>query len=161
MEGRGSENKLSIAAAPSHSKAGDQIHVAIPPVCGFTSEGIGSWERQNLASTSRVLTGGLVGFRSAITAGCEHEPMATSGKRPKDLPGFHWINTVLSNLRTSLNGTFHAFKFEKYGNRYVCGLCFRFNRRFNLAQMTKCLLNAASCCGARRERLLRPERVSA
>ena len=159
--GRGSENKVPIVAAVSLSEAGHPIHVKISTVRGFTSEGIGNWARQNLASASVVLSDGLACFRWVITAGCEHEPMVTGGKHPKDLPEFHWINTVLSNLKTSLNGTFHAFNFEKYGNRYLGGFCFRFNRRFKLAQMTERLLNAACCCGARPERVLRLAEVPA
>jgi transposase-like protein len=159
--GRGSENKVPIVAAVSLNEAGHPIHVKISTVRGFTSEGIGSWARQNLASASVVLSDGLACFRSVITAGCEHEPMVTGGKHPKDLPEFHWINTVLSNLKTSLSGTFHAFNFEKYGNRYLGGFCFRFNRRFNLAQMTERLLNAACCCVARPERVLRLAEVPA
>jgi hypothetical protein len=31
-----------------------------------------------------------------------------NGRHPKDLPDFRWINTVISNLKTSFSGTFHA-----------------------------------------------------
>ncbi len=87
--------------------------------------------------------------------------MVTGGKHPKDLPEFRWINTVLSNLKTSLSGAFHAFNFEMYENRYFGGFCFWFNRRFNLDQMTERMLNAACCCGARPERALRLAEVPA
>jgi len=41
------------------------------------------------------------------------------GRKPKDLPEFNWINTVLGNLKTSLGGAYHAFDFAKYGTRYL------------------------------------------
>jgi len=35
-----------------------------------------------------------------------------NGRPPKDLPDFRWINTVISNLKTSFSGTFHALNFR-------------------------------------------------
>jgi hypothetical protein len=48
------------------------------------------------------------------------------------LPQFRAVNTVLSNLKTGLSGTFHAFKFAKYAHRYLAEFQYRFNRRFDL-----------------------------
>lgn len=31
----------------------------------------------------------------------------------------HWINTVLSTLKTSFSGTYHCFDFGKYAQRYL------------------------------------------
>jgi hypothetical protein len=31
--------------------------------------------------------------------------------KPKDLPEFKWINTVLGNLKTTLSGAFHALTY--------------------------------------------------
>jgi hypothetical protein len=33
------------------------------------------------------------------------------------MPEFRWINTVLSNVKTSFSGTFHALRFDKYADR--------------------------------------------
>jgi hypothetical protein len=33
------------------------------------------------------------------------------------LPQFKAVNTVLSNLKTALGGTYHAFDFVKYAHR--------------------------------------------
>lgn len=43
------------------------------------------------------------------TANCQHKAVVTGGEHPNDPPLFRWINTLLGNLRTSLNGSFHAF----------------------------------------------------
>jgi len=40
---------------------------------------------------------------------------------------------VLSNLKTSFSGTFHALRFDKYADRYLGAFSYRFNRRFDLA----------------------------
>jgi len=51
---------------------------------------------------------------------------------------------VLSNLKTALSGTYHAFDFAKYAHRYLAEAQYRFNRRFNLASILARLLRAAS-----------------
>jgi hypothetical protein len=84
-----------------------------------------------------------------------HRPVIVNGRHPKDLPDFRWINTVISNLKTSFSGTFHALRFEKYADRYLGAFCYRFNRRFNLEKMTERLAYAICTCTARPERLLR------
>jgi hypothetical protein len=32
-------------------------------------------------------------------------------RKPRDLPDFRWVNTVLGNVKTSLAGAYHAFEF--------------------------------------------------
>ena len=76
------------------------------------------------------------------------------------LPKFRWINTVLSNLKTSFSGTFHALKFDKYADRYLGLSNYRSNRRFNLATMTERVVDAICSCGARPERILRSAKLA-
>ena len=45
-------------------------------------------------------------------------------------------------LKTSFNGTFHAFNFDKNARRYLGGYCFRFNRRFSMVSMTERIAKA-------------------
>jgi hypothetical protein len=77
------------------------------------------------------------------------------GLHPNELSEFRWIITVLSNLKTSFSGTFHAFRFDKYADRYLGALNYRFNRRSNLASMTERVPHAICGCTARPEHLLR------
>jgi hypothetical protein len=44
--------------------------------------------------------------------GCRHREPAN-----KDLPQRRWSNTLLGNLKSSLVGTFRAFKLAKYTRR--------------------------------------------
>ena len=46
---------------------------------------------------------------------------------------FAWVNTLLSNLKTAITGTYHGFKFEKYAHRYLADAQYRFNHRFDLS----------------------------
>ncbi|HCZ14999.1 MAG TPA: IS1595 family transposase, partial [Candidatus Accumulibacter sp.] len=47
-------------------------------------------------------------------------------RRSTDMSCFHWINTLLGNLKTSINGTYHAFDFRKYAYRYLSETQYRF-----------------------------------
>ena len=68
---------------------------------------------------------------------------------------FLWVNTILGNLKTAINGTYHSFDFEKYGHRYLAEMQYRFNRRFDLAVILPRLLCAAATTGKRTEAWLR------
>ncbi|HHG2225085.1 TPA: transposase, partial [Synechococcus sp. WH 5701] len=83
------------------------------------------------------------------------QAVVVKGRHPNELPEFRWINTVLSNLKTSFSGTFHALRFDKYADRYLGAFNYRFNRRFNLGEMTERVVHAICSCTARPEHLLR------
>jgi hypothetical protein len=44
--------------------------------------------------------------------------------------------TILGNLKRTIAGAHHSFKFRKYADSYFAGFAYRFNRRFDL----KCLV---------------------
>jgi hypothetical protein len=52
-----------------------------------------------------------------VATGCSHAAVVTGGRHPNDLPEFRWINILLSNLKTSFSGTFHAFDYRYAGLR--------------------------------------------
>jgi hypothetical protein len=83
----------------------------LPWVPGFTLTAIAAWAKENLSPGSSVISDGLDCFRAVTQAACQHQASVAGGKKPKDLPEFHWVNTVLGNLKTSLAGTYHAFAF--------------------------------------------------
>lgn len=78
-----------------------------------------------------------------------------AGRKPKDLPEFRWINTVLGNLKTSLTGSYHAFDFRKYAARYLAAFSYRFNRRFDLRALPQRLLAATARCAPHPQRAIR------
>jgi len=84
----------------------------------------------------------------------EHTVIIVGARKPKDLPQFSWVNTVLGNLKTSLGGAYHAFDFAKYGTRYLGTFAYRFNRRFHLDTIHARLLVAAAIIGPRPQRWL-------
>ena len=157
--GRGSENKVPFVAAVSLSDEGHPLRVKLTPVAGFTLKAIAQWAKANLAPASRVFSDGLGCFAAVTTAGCTHQPTVVGGRKPKDLPEFKWINTVLGNLKTSFTGSYHAFDFRKYAARYLAAFTYRFNRRFDLHTLNTRLLVAAVACAPQPQRLIRAAEV--
>jgi transposase-like protein len=153
--GRGSENKVPFVAAVSLTEDQHPLRVKLTPVPGFTFQALWDWSRQHLAPGCTVYSDGLACFNAVTMTGCTHQPTVVAGRKPKDLPEFQWINTVLGNLKTSLSGTYHAFAFSKYAFRYLAAFAYRFNRRFDLATLPQRLLIAVVGCGRRPEHQLR------
>lgn len=90
-----------------------------------------------------VVSDGLGCFLAAEHAGVHERVVTGGGKVAAKLPQFKAVNTVLSNLKTGLAGTFHAFKFAKYAHRYLAEFQYRFNRRFDLGSILPRLIHAA------------------
>ena len=153
--GRGSENKVPFVAAISLSAEGRPLYIKMAPVPGFTRKAVSDWANANLAPDCIVTSDGLGCFSGVTDAGCQHRAIIADGRKPKDLPEFNWINTVLGNLKTSLGGAYHAFDFAKYGTRYLGAFVYRFNRRFHLEMLPLRLLVAAATIGPRPARGLR------
>jgi hypothetical protein len=131
--GRGSENKVPFVAALSLDENGGPTHLKLDVVSGFTSQAIGKWAKARLKPGCVVLSDGLGCFAAVTAAGCVHIPGVVGTLKPKDLPEFKWINTVLGNLKTTLSGAFHALKYGKYGQTYLAAFVYRFNRRLTCA----------------------------
>lgn len=144
--GRGSENKVPFVAAVSLSDDGHPLRTKLTPVPSFSLKAIAQWAQSCLAPGSTVFSDGLACFGAVTAAGCTHQPTVVAGRKPKDLPEFKWINTVLGNLKTGLSGSYHAFAFRKYAARYLAAFAYRFNRRFDLSTLHQRLIVAAARC---------------
>ena len=153
--GRGSENKVPFVAAISLNAEGHPLYTKMAPVPGFTRKAIAHWATADLVPGGIVTSDGLACFAGVTDAGCEHQTVIVGTRKPKDLPQFNWVNTVLGHLKTSFGGAYHAFDFTKYGSRYLAAFAYRFNRRFRLDTIHSRLLTAAIAVGPRPERCLR------
>ena len=147
--GRGSENKVPFVAALSLDEEGHPLRIKLTALSGFTNRAIADWAKTNLAPGCAVLSDGLACFAAVTEAGCQHQAIIVGGRKPKDLPEFLWVNTILGNLKTSLGGAYHAFGFAKYAPRYLAAFAYRFNRRFRLDTLPMRLLVAAIAIGPR------------
>ena len=102
--GRGSENKVPFVAAISLSAEGHPLSIKMAPVPGFTRKAMVDWAHEDLGPGCVVTSDGLGCFSGVTDAGCQHQAVIAGGRKPKDLPAFRWINTILGNLKTSLGG---------------------------------------------------------
>jgi Zn ribbon nucleic-acid-binding protein len=154
--GRGSENKVPFVAAVETNEQGHPMRAVFAPVKSFCKAEIAVWARRWLAPSATVVSDGLACFRAVTAAGCAHDPQIVGTQRKStDMACFAWVNTLLSNLKTSITGTYHSFKFEKYAHRYLAEAQYRFNRRFDLSTMLPRLLYAGARTGSRPEKWLR------
>jgi transposase-like protein len=158
--GRGSENKVPFVAAVSLDDENHVLYAKLTPISGFTSVAIAEWAKANLEPDCEVLSDGLACFAAVSEAGCEHQVIVAGGRKPKELPEFLWLNIILGNLKTSLSGTYHAFKFAKYASRYLAAFAYRFNHRFQLDKLPMNLFMAAIAIRPRPEAWLRSAEVS-
>jgi hypothetical protein len=153
--GRGSENKIPFVAAVSIDNDGHPGRIKLTPVSGFTIKAIANWSKNNLSANCTVVSDGLACFTGVSLAGYQHTAVIAGGRKPDELPEFYWVNTVLGNVKTSLNGAYHAFAFSKYAHRYLAAIAYRFNRRFILKTLPERLLIAAVTTRPRPEAWLR------
>jgi ribosomal protein L37AE/L43A len=154
--GRGSENKVPFLAAVQLNEEDHPLRVCFTPLPGFTRKAVGDWACRHLAASSRVVSDGLNCFPAVTQSGATHHPEIVGvDRRSTDMPCFTWINTLIGNLKTSISGTYHAFKFRKYAHRYLSEQQYLFNRRFNMKSIINRLLVASAQTGPRSEKWLR------
>ena len=141
--GRGSANKIPFVIAVETNGDGHPLFIKLSPT-PFTKTALAAWSEAALDREAYVLTDGLGGFRGITgTVTCHHRIIVGSGRAAVQHPEFRWVNTILGNLKTAINGTYHAFDFAKYATRYLAEVQYRFNRRFDLRAILGCLTQAA------------------
>lgn len=154
--GRGSLNKVPFVAAVELDDEDKPQVVRFDRVEGFKKRDIAHWSARFIASGSHVVSDGLSCFTAFAEAGMTHQrEVVGTHRRSTDMPCFAWVNILIGNLKTSLAGTYHAFRFKKYAHRYLAEYQYRFNRRFDLRAMLSRLLRAAATTSPRPETWLR------
>lgn len=138
--GRGSPNKVPIVAAVAVSTEGHPQQIKVTPIEAFTTQAITQWATTHLTPGCDVTSDGLACFAGVIDADCAHSVVVVGSRKPRDLPKFAWVNTILGNLKTSINGAHKCFHFAKYALRYLGAFAYRFNRRFNLSAIVDQLI---------------------
>jgi hypothetical protein len=85
------------------------------------------------APSSRVVSDGLACFAAVTESGCQRF-VTGGGPEGVSLEAFTWVNTMISNVKRSMNGAYHAIN-HKHLPRYLAEFCYRFNQRFALEEM--------------------------
>jgi transposase-like protein len=154
--GRGSKNKIPFVAAVETNDQGHPIRAVFSAVKAFSSAEIAKWACTSLSASAVVISDGLACFRAVVASGCSHLPeVVGKDQKSTDMGCFYWVNTVLSNVKTAIEGTYHSFDFSKYIKRYLAEVQYRFNRRFDLQSIFPRLLYAGVKTGKRTEAWLR------
>lgn len=124
--GRGSENRCPFVIAVELSAEGHPLHAVITPVSGFTTQALTDWTRLHLRPETEVHSDGLGAFRAVIEAGHAHTVIESEcGRAAIEAGGMRWVNTELSNVKRSLDGTYQAFRFAAYAHRYLAEAAWR------------------------------------
>lgn len=84
-----------------------------------------------------------------------HAGRVVGHSKPRDLPQFHWLNTILGNLKTTLHGAFHSLNWARHADSHLAAFACRFNRRFDLRDLLARLIVDVSRCPACRIRAIR------
>lgn len=130
--GRGAEAKKPFVAAVQTTEDEKPLKMKLSVVIGFQSEEISKWSQRHLLPGSTVVSDGLACFNAVTDIGCEHEVhIVGSGPESVEHPAFHWVNTMLGNVKNALRGTYHAIQ-DKHLPRYLAEFHYRFNRRYDL-----------------------------
>ncbi len=142
--GRGATGKTSFLAAVSHNKKGHPIHLRMSKVNSFTSLEIRRWSLKHLHPESVVFTDGFPSYQNMCEVVDHHHSLNATGLY--DAPNnkyFHWVNTMIGNVKRAIHGTYHSVS-SKHLPRYLAEFCFRFNNRFYMGSMIETLINNAA-----------------
>lgn len=153
--GRGAKGKRRFVAAVSTNKEGHPMKMRFSAVDGFKLKEISAWAKVHLKPKSLVISDGLSCFPAVEQAKVFHFPIVTGGgPKSVELPYFQWVNAMISNVKNSMHGTYHAIRL-KHLPRYLGEFCFKFNRRFDLENLLEELIYASIRTAPMPQRLLR------
>jgi hypothetical protein len=141
--GRGADGKQPFIVAVQTSKTSGKyypIFTKLTPIESFKKDIITEWATDYISKESTVVSDGLPAF-SGIDEVCDHETHIASEMTEEDKQEhFRCFNTILSNIKTSLSGTFHSFNAAKNSELYLGAIMYRFNHRFDLNKIFSVLL---------------------
>lgn len=133
--GRDAPGKSPLLAAVACNEAGRPVHMRMSRIANVRRETLKQWAARHLAPQARTVSDGLMGLRGLADAGHQHEVIVTGGGvNSATHPRFHWVNTMIGNVKNALRGSYHGLR-AKHLPRYLAEFNYRFNRRFELEQL--------------------------
>lgn len=140
--GRGSVNKVPFIAAVALNEDYNPVYMRITVVKGFRKDEVEKWAKKHLVPSTLAISDGLSCFEALPNANVHHDRVVKDGALDLDDiqdKYFHWVDTMIGNIKNSLRGTYHAIS-KKHLPRYLGEFCFRFNYRFRLEEVLDELL---------------------
>lgn len=128
-------------AAVELTQEGHPVHVRFNPINEYKGETFAVWARSALHPTAHLVTDGCVSFNAAGAQVATHGAIIVGKLKSSELEPFRWLNLFISNLKTSIRGTYPHFDFAKYRHRYLAEAQYRVTHRFDLASLVGRLAN--------------------
>ncbi len=141
--GCGSKNRVPFIVAMQTTEDGQPVLACFVPRL-FTKRAVWECAATSFMRPLPVVSDGLWAFTATEAAGVHEPVVAGDGKASAKLPQFRTVNTVLSNLKLAIAGTYLALKFEKYAHRYLAEIQYRFKRCFDLRSILPRLVQAVA-----------------
>ncbi len=130
--GRGSENKQPFVAAVATDKKNHPLEIKLDLINSFSQSDIEKWTSSHIAPGSHIVTDGLTCF-TGVEKTCSHEIHVSLYMTEEEKEThFKWVNTIISNVKTLISGTFHSIECHRFAFRYLAEITYRFNRRYDL-----------------------------
>ena len=112
-------------------------------VKAFTSFEIERWSLRHLNDNCIVVTDGFRPFSKIChVVDLHHSINATGIYKDPENTFFHWVNTMIGNVKRSIHGTYHSVS-SKHLPQYLAEFNFRFNNRFNMGSMIDIFIKQA------------------
>lgn len=142
--GRGAKKSGLFMAAVEVDDNSAVRYVRFDQLSKLSASSIKDWATKALHIDCHLVTDGYRSLLAAAPVIASHEPVVVSPGKSSELDCFRWINSVISNTKTAMTGTYHGFKVSKYARSYLAESQYRFNRRFNLEALVPRLLYACA-----------------
>ena len=153
--GRGASGKTPFLAAVSCNTEGRPIHMRMSKLSNFTSASVKAWAQRHLSAQAVVISDMYNPFNILSELVVVHGRIkATEIYKDPNNKIFHWVNTMIGNVKKAIHGTYHAVS-SKHLPRYLAEFCFRFNNRFIMGAMINNLVKHAVTTKPRPQRLLK------
>ena len=154
-KGREAKGKSPFVAAVSLNDEMHPVGMRFSVVNGFQKKELTNWAKQHIKAKSVAVSDGLACFKGLGEAEIFHFSITTGGGADcVEIPYFKWVNAMISNVKNSMHGTFHAINL-KHLPRYLAEFSYRFNRRYNLKSMIERLAFASLSTPPMPDRLLK------
>ena len=118
-------------------------HVKLQALKQVARRELEPWLTKSVALGSLILTDGWKAYDFLKSVGFTHAShKSPGGWRSAKVTAFHWVNTLLGNLKGNLLGV-TRWVAGSHLNRYLAEFQYRFNRRFDLPALLPRLLHVA------------------
>lgn len=122
---------------------GHPQHARFDPLPDLKGDTLRDWVRKALDPSAHLVTDGHASLGCAGANVAVYDAIVVSPRQSSEIDVFRWVNTVISNLKTAMRGTYHHINVHKYLARSLAEAQYRLNRRFDLSSLVGRLLHAS------------------